>query len=675
MLSISLRSRRCNGGVSVLILCFVWTDSMQSLWRRFLQVSVLAAIALLVSPVALAQSETKDDENSPAKLIQEGNRPLLSITFSGADRFMEKGKYIFDAAEHPEAYKALENFVSGTLNNLEGFNREKPFGIMGYLPVAIPPLPEFVAFVPVDSVEAATKLVERAPVVIRKDDEEGRYEVIGPNRTFPVLMKYGYAFIPLGNNISDSMLDREFPDPAQLLAGQAQQFDGAVRLDVESIPVATRTLLYGLINTGLSTQLQQRDGEPEGAYRIRRTEGERGLAALKMLIMDCQKITMGFAVAPEEQAVNIDIIIDAVEGSEMLKEIFSSAERPSYFIPLLDDDAAVSVSMSSKIADRDKEAYIEMMEGVRLEVSRLIEENKLGAVPDENSPIGQALSAVQATLEEGHADVFAQFYRDSKGKLAIVWAGRVVDGEAMNAGFADVLTRLKDIEEIKKAGELQINSGDHLGVTFHRLTFAEQPPAAVEVFGENVGMTVGIGSTAVWGVIGGDESMATLTAVMDQLEAANQSAADRRSVPNFRVILNINKLVELAETAETVSRREREAREQEAGAKQTLELQAGQDGQNNGKAPAARSGDEARNARRAEMRQRRDRSGQIFRETLKEGDDRIEIDSRLTETGARTRIRLEEGFVKIFGRLIASNLAPQAESQPAAEAAPAPQGN
>lgn len=350
---------------------------MRSLLHKWLQVTVFAAVALFTSSFALAQSEKSDDETNPVKLIQEGNRPLLTVTFSGTDRFMEKGKYIFDAAEHPEAFKVLEDFVAGTLNNLEGFNREKPFGIMGYLPVAIPPLPEFVAFVPVDSIEAATKLVEKAPVVISKGKEEGRYELIGPNRTIPILMKYGYAFIPLGNNTSETLLDREFPDPAQLLAGQAQQFDGAVCLDVESIPLATRTLLYGLINTGISTQLQQRDGEPDGAYKIRRTEGERGLVALKMLIMDCQKITMGFAVAPEEEAVNIDIVIDAVEGSEMLKEIFSSAERPSYFIPLLDDDAAVSISMSSKMADRDKEAYIEMMDGVRLEVSRLIEENKL----------------------------------------------------------------------------------------------------------------------------------------------------------------------------------------------------------------------------------------------------------------------------------------------------------
>lgn len=651
---------------------------MRPLLHKWLQVTVFAAVALLTSSFALAQSEKSDDETNPVKLIQEGNRPLLTVTFSGADRFMEKSKYIFDAAEHPEAFKVLEDFVAGTLNNLEGFNREKPFGIMGYLPVAIPPLPEFVAFVPVDSIEAATKLVEKAPVVISKGKEEGRYELIGPNRTIPILMKYGYAFIPLGNNISETMLDREFPDPAQLLAGQAQQFDGAVCLDVESIPLATRTLLYGLINTGISTQLQQRDGEPDGAYKIRRTEGERGLVALKMLIMDCQKITAGFAVAPEEEAVNIDVIIDAVEGSEMLKEIFASAERPSYFIPLLDDDAAVSISMSSKMADRDKEAYIEMMDGVRLEVSRLIEENKLGAVPDENSPIGQAMSAIQATLEEGHADVFAQFYRDSKGKLAIVWAGRVVDGEAINAGFADMLTRLKDIEEIKKAGDLQINSGDHLGVTFHRLTFAAQPPAAVEVFGEKVGLTVGVGSTAVWGVIGGEESLATLTAVMDQLEAANQSAADRRTVPNFRVILNVNKIVELAEIAETVSRREREEREKAAAAEQTAELQANGGNANAPTAPSAPSGENAaRNARRAQMRQRRDQSGKIFRETLKEGDDRIEIDSRLTETGARTRIRLEEGFVKIFGRLIAMNLAPQAAPEATATPAPAAptQGN
>ena len=688
------------GTGSVLISRFLW--DLQMLKARYLLLTLTLVFSFGTPSTALAQS---DEPASPLQLIQEGKRPLLTITFSGADRFMSKAKYIFEASEHTEVFGMIETFMKESMNDLEGFNRGKPFGIMGYLPVAFPPLPEFVAFVPVDSVEAATKLVEKAPVVISKGSEEGRYEVIGPNRTFPVLMRDGYAFIPLGNTPDAKILEREFPDPADLLAGQAQEFDAAVRLDVESIPAATRTLLYGLINSGISTQLQQRDGEAEGAYRIRRTEGERGLAALKMLFMDCQKITFGVNISEDDQAVNLDMVIDAIKGSQMLKEMFSSTERPSYFIPLLDENAAVSVSISSLMADREKEAYGEMMEGFRMEVARLIEENKLGPVPDENSPIGQAMTAIQKTLQEGHMDIFAQFYRDSAGKLAIVWAGRVQDGEAINSGAMDVLTRLKDIEEVQSMGELQINAGEHHGVMLHRLTFAAQPPEAVAVFGDNVGMTMGMGSTAIWGVIGGEESLATLKSVMDKLEEAQATAADQRTPPNFRVIINVNQLVEMAEIAREVSMTRRSEREAEAGAEAAI-AQTAKDapvagaGAGASAAPAApapgtggagaapggpgagrgfgrggagrgRGGFQPSPAQAAAMQRRAEQGRQIALETLKEGDDRIEIDSRLTETGARLRVRLEQGFVKLFGRLVANGIS-GGEAEEAPQATPAP---
>jgi hypothetical protein len=630
---------------------------------------LLSLVSGLAAPQAFAASQesntTADSEDKPLTLIAEGTRPLLTVTFASADRFMSQAQYIFEAAEKPEMFAILEGFVSSTLNDLEGFNREKPFGIMGYLPVAFPPMPEFVAFVPVDSVEAATKLVEKAPVVIRKDDEEGRYEVIGPSRTFPVLMKDGYAFLPLGDNPSEEILDREFPDPAALLASQAQQFDASVRLDVDSLPQATRSLLMTLISTGISTQLQQRDGEPEGAYLIRRTEGERGLEALKMLINDCQKITIGLKVDDVEHAVNFDMIIDALEGSKFLKEILASTERPSYFIPLLDDDAAVSISMSTMIADRDRDSYIEMMEGVKMEVTRLIEENKLGATPDENSPIGQALTAVQKTIEERHLDVFAQFYRDSSGKLAIVWASRVVDGDLINAGFQDALIRLRDVEDVKKAGDLQVGSGEHQGVNFNRLVFAAQPSEAVAVFGNNIGLTVGFGARTCWGVIGGDESFSTLKMVMDRLEEASQNPVERTTPPSFRAIFNVNQLIEFASIAETAGQKARTEREQAAAAadlaQTTLEKPPAATSAAEGGQP---SGNSRREGRRGGRQQRRDRGGEIFKETLAEGDDRIEIDSRLTETGMRTRIRLEEGFVRVFGRLIAEAFLPAAPAEP-----------
>lgn len=236
---------------------------------------ILLSLAVICFAPAV-NGQTKSEEKKAEKgftLIEEGTRPLATVTFASADRFVEEARYIFDAAGTPEAFKLVEDWLSGSLNDLEGFNREKPFGVMVYLPVAFPPLPEFIAFVPVDSVEAATKLVEKAPVVISKTSEEGRYEVIGPNRTYPILLRDGYAFMPLGNNPPEEALDRKLPNPAQLLASQAQQFDVSVSLDVDSLPIATRTLLMSVITAGISTQLQQRDGEPEGAYRIRKTEG------------------------------------------------------------------------------------------------------------------------------------------------------------------------------------------------------------------------------------------------------------------------------------------------------------------------------------------------------------------------------------------------------------------
>ena len=105
------------------------------------------------------------------------------------------------------------------------------------------------------------------------------------------------------------------------------------------------------------------------------------------------------------------------------------------------------------------------------------------------------------------------------------------------------------------------------------MTFAQQPAEAVEVFGKDIGMTVGVGARSVWAVLGGDESYNTLKGVMDQLEESNQTPQEFRTPPNFRVIMNINQLVEMATIADTVGKKAREAREQAAGAEATTKLE------------------------------------------------------------------------------------------------------
>ena len=144
----------------------------------------------------------------------------------------------------------------------------------------------------------------------------------------------------------------------------------------------------------------------------------------------------------------------------------------------------------------------------------------------------------------------------------------------------------------------------------------------------------------------------------------NVWSEDYATPPNLRVIFNVNQLVEMATSADTAGKKARADKEQAAAATDSAKPAVQSEKPPADVAPQDSRGNRAGGAgsrqggeRAALQAQRREQGGQIFRDTLAEGDDRIEIDSRLTETGARMRIRLEQAFVKIFGRLVTLRLA------------------
>jgi len=135
-----------------------------------------------------------------------------------------------------------------------------------------------------------------------------------------------------------------------------------------------------------------------------------------------------------------------------------------------------------------------------------------------------------------------------------------------------------------------------------------------------------------------------------QLQNAIQAPIERSNPSNFRMIFNVNKLVEMAMSAQSAGRESRasEAAAQALEAEEVAETALADAGGRNASSESS-EGRGGRNGRRPRVD-----GGQIFRDTMAEGDDRVEVDFRLTESGGRTRIRLEEGFVKIFGRLISA---------------------
>ncbi len=454
----------------------------------------------------------------------------------------------------------------------------------------------------------------------------------------------------------DPAFERDLPDPSTLVAGLTNQFDVGVMLDVEAVPKGTRDLILNVLTGTMSTQMQQRDGESDSLYQMRESWMQADIDGLKLLMDECRRISIGLRMTPDEPGANLDFLIDVRDGSKMLEEILASTSKPSYFTPLLSDESPVSLSYSALLPDRDRERYDGFLEGVKGEMARVIDENDLGSVPDESSPLFHAVSALQSTFREGHLDFFSQMYRDSADKIVVVGAARVEDGEALAAGLLDALQRLQGKDGI---GEIQTANAEHAGVTFHRLEFKNPDAGATELFGSHPGVSVGVSARSVWICLGGDESFDVLKGAMDELTAAYENPTEREVPASIRLIVHLNELISLIQGAESANREQRA--EKQAVAKEEAAKAAALTEVAKGNAPAAKgggaNGGDERERRRSQFRERRAARGKLFMEAIAEGDDMIQMDARPTDKGMRTRIRFDAGFVRGVGRMIAAAVA------------------
>ena len=610
---------------------------------------------LILSVVTPFSAALGKDEEEIKPIFSTGKKPFVVLNVASVNRLKEEAEFLFETAEYPDAIDAVMEVLDDNVNGLKGLNWDQSAGVMVFLDSVLPPAFEFVAYLPISSTEEFTALMESRQAIMRQETgEEGRYELIAPRGNVQIRIQNDYAFLQLPIMNPDPAFDRELPAPSGFSAALTRQFDMALTLDVEAIPKPTRDLLLGMISSMLSTQHQQRDDEPDAAYGVRDAWQQRDIAALQMIFRDTQRMTLGVNVDREGRGADLDFVLDARDASDLLKDIFLSSTKGSYFTPLIDDQTPVSVSYSAVIADRDKEHLAESVEAAKAWVAMTVEEADLGPIPDESSPLFHALTAVRKTVQGGHLDLFAQFYKDSDDKLAVIGGLRIEDGEAIGAGLQDLLMRVQGMEDI---GEIEIGANEHAGISFHRIEFNNPDAGAIELLGSGPGISVGCGTRTAWACVGGDASFDTLKGVMDALEAAYENPVDREQPASVRVVVNFTQLKDLIAGAEAAKR---EGREDKAVEEEEKVTKAGAPEKAKGKTPGTGEGDgfrpEASGNRRGEWRKRRDANNQIILETLAEGEDRIQADFRPTDKGMRFRLHLDLGFVRAFGRIIGSRV-------------------
>ncbi len=499
---------------------------------------VLAIGLLTLQPhlPAFAQDETEEEE-APPELME---KPIATIAVASVERLRGDIKHVFEVVDRADVYEAMESALTN-VGDLKGMDQTKPFGAMVYLRAGFPPTPEVIGFVPVEDITDLTKTIEIGPVLTKKVDEN-RYEIIGERGEFHVLLQHGFGFI----TANADLLENGFSDPAKLTRGLTSKFDIAASLNLDSIPTGMRSLFMTFVKSQANAEMQQRDDEPDGVYKIRRAQSENTLRGLTQIMNELEKATIGFDANPEDSTLSIELILDAQEDSLMAKQLKRMNSKRSYFDPLVTEDAPLTFSASFPIEEPDQETNKLALEGLEeLVAVELAEGSEAGNTP----AITSLFRALHKTNEEAHLNMFLQFYGEPKG-FVIVGGMKVEDGQDMAAGLKELLMKLQEDADLE-IGKIELDYDTHRDITFHHFGFKQVDAGGRRMFGERVGLYAGVGRKTLWFAAGGDAALEKTKELMDKLvdEKGNRNRTRR---PPFQLIFNMRQWLGLDEDGEGI---------------------------------------------------------------------------------------------------------------------------
>jgi hypothetical protein len=558
---------------------------------------VIALVASLSLPsVALAQK--KPGTAAKAQDVPDSG-PLVVVSIASVERLLKQADVAFESAGRVELSETIGTALEG-VNDLKGLDRNKPLGLLVYLQGITP---QVVAFAPVENLDDLLKTVELGPVTTKKVADD-RIEIAGPQRTLIGKIQRGYVFI----SNSDEALDHEFGDPARFTGKLSAVYDLAASINLKSLPPLTRDLFLGYIRSQTEINLQRRDNEPEGAYRIRKADGMRNLEFIELLLSQGEELTLGWSVSQTERSAALEVIALATPESELASNFNQLNAVRSQFANLIKDTSKFPLvaSLSWKTDKSGQKFMKELFAGVEMELGKQLAKasNSSGtgapatADATTEAALHDLLDVLRDTAQVGHFDFAAQFVGEPGTPFVLLGGLKVTNGDKLSNALADIVTRLKGNAELAEA---QTNAAEHKGVRLHRIQPKRMGEAEERLYGTKPNFYFGAGGKAFWFAIGGDNALVELRKAIDIVDKPVSDTA--ASVP-FQFVMNFSKW---------------------------MDIFGGGTGSSDGFASRARS-------------------------AFNKGGDTLRIDVKPLDNGLRLRVQLDEAFLRLLGQEIGRNI-------------------
>jgi hypothetical protein len=474
---------------------------------------------------------------------EAGLQTLVTVSFSGYQELFSDIEYVGNLANNPELAKGLEGmlqvFTQG--EGLAGVDKTKPWGVV----VQTDGTQEFpfFAFVPVTDFSAALGLLEKLDLKA-EDTGAGIYEIETPARPLFVKEQSGWAFL----GISPDTLAEVPDDPTALLGGLDEKYDLAVRASVKNVPDVFRQKFVDELKLGARAGMERLPGESEEEHALRTGVAKRLLDEFIATVTDLDEVLVGLAIDREAGTSYLDLQVTAMAGTTTATHFAQMAPDSTNFAGFDLPGAALTANWAGTLSENDVAEAKAALAKVREVALADLEDQALS--PQELQLATQLLTDLM--------DVFEKTLENKKSDGGIVVsldpsavtlaAGTVVAEGAKLEGLLKQVIGLAQQDEPKLAEMIQLDAEEHEGIRFHKASVPveelDDPEMARNLFGETFDMVVGIGEDSLYVALGQDAA-ATLKQVIDKskAEAGKQVPPLRISIAGAPIVKFLTEMV------------------------------------------------------------------------------------------------------------------------------------
>jgi hypothetical protein len=522
--------------------------------------------------------------------------PLVVINAASVNRLQDSARVMFESAERPDMVEVVQRWTANTLKELKGVDRTRPFGMMLYLRSGFIGAPIGITYVPITNLDDALETLAYGTGTVSPVDGKGKYNDIRYGENFKIRTRQvgGYLFM-VGPDGEDDTLDKIFPDPVKLTSRLASQYDFAVSLQIKNVPPTIKSVFIEYLKMSSQAELQQRDGEPESAYRLRRANGDSWLELADRILTQGEEITLGSKMDGETRKAHVDFEISGTSDSKLAKFFQDMAGKRTYFGNLLTNPSTFTMSASWLLSEKQRPLLTSFFEAAKKDIAKETEKNNKQGI---NKLLDPLFKVLLASADVGHVDLVAQLVGTEPQKFALVAAARVVGSRNLPNQITDLLQYVKDNESDNDLlAKLEIGANEIDSLPVHRLEINPPDKPGQRMFGETAHLYFYASPQALWFAFGGDSAMDNLRDAVAQVALPQDPQQGRNRIP-FMFVTHASNWLTVASDEQP---------------------------------------------RAAEFNEQ-------ARASFKSENDAMQILVRPTDSGVRLRVEFEEGYIALMGR-------------------------